>query len=274
MSHKAHCGNKGCVFVRACARDARVNTWIGFGSGSGSELFAIMGVVGIETRALTETQALRLSNFLTAAGTEPPLSKVPSVAELAEHPGVSSNLLDALDVRPQMLLGAGATLAELTTLGYGAAHMVKDIGLTTQCVRTFGKTETATAVLVNVEDAACLAGTHAASVLGLSPRMLLLTCGGDRACAEHILACLFRQEAEHTAAHNAADPHDQNAALSTLRSKLRCGPLHGVPVEVLAGLGIDGIVLRDRFGIQLEQLASTLGCAIDDLAVLGVMVRS
>ena len=227
-----------------------------------------------QPRALTETQALRLGNYLAAAGAEPPLSASPTVTELANHGGVHSELLDALDVHVGCLIGAGATLPELRQLGYAARHLVKDVGLATQYVRAYGKTEVATAMLANTEDAVALAGTHAATLLGVSPKMLLTAAGGDRAAAEQILDRLFMQDANHrlaiAASANGADPNDP---LLNLRAKLRCSPLHGVPVETLARLGIDGLVLRDRYGIGIEELTRSIGCSVEDLAVLGVMTR-
>lgn len=229
----------------------------------------------METRALTETQSLRLSNYLRASGAEPALSASPTVAELANHSAVRSELLDALDVRVSMLIGAGATLAELAQLGYSARHLVKDVGLATQCCRSFGKTEVATTFLSDTEAAICLAGSHAATIMGLSPKMLLVAAGGDQAAAEQILDRLFLQEAQHRDAleAGAAVANDTNNPLHGLRARLRCSPLHGVGCEVLARLGIDGIVLRDRYGVGINDLSRTLGCAVEDLAILGVMSR-
>jgi hypothetical protein len=228
----------------------------------------------METRALTETQSLRLANFLKASGAEPALAASPTVTDLANHGAVHSELLDALDVRVSMLIGAGATLGELRQLGYSSRHLVKDVGLATQCCRSFGKTEVATAFLSDTEAAICLAGSHAATILGVSPKMLLIAAGGDRAAAEQILDRLFEQDAQHRAALEAgAAGNDFTNPLHNLRARLRCSPLHGVGCEVLARLGIDGLVLRDRYGIGCEDLSRTLGCPVDDLAILGVMSR-
>lgn len=226
----------------------------------------------METRALTETQALRLSNYLTASSAESALSTSPTVSELASHGAVHAALLDALDVRCSMLIGAGGTLAELRQLGYSAEHLVKDVGLATQFVRSFGKTEVATSMLSNTEDAVCLAGTHAQTMLGISPKMLLVAAGGDQAAAEHILDRLFVQDAHQRAALTTGVHADPNDPLVNLRAKMRSSPLHGVNVEILARLGITGLVLRDRYGIGAEDLTRCLGCSVDDLAVLGVMV--
>ena len=228
----------------------------------------------MQARALTETQALRLRNYLAASGAEPPLSASPTVRELADHGAVHSELLEALDVHVGNLIGANGTLLELRQLGYAARHLVKDAGLTTQFVRAFGKTETASAMLTNTEDAVAIAGTLAQTLLGISPKMLLMAVGGDRAAAEQVLDRLFVQDANHrlaiAASANGADPNDP---LLNLRAKLRCSPLHGVPVEVLARLGFNGLALRDRYGVLKEELTRALGCSVEDLGVLGVMTR-
>ena len=227
----------------------------------------------LQTRALTEVQALRLGNYLNASGAEPPLSASPTVTELANHSAIHSHLLDALDVKCGMLIGAGGTLVELRQLGYSAQHLVRDVGLSTQFCRAYGKTEVATAMLTHVEDAVCLAGTHAQTLLGISPKMLLIGAAGDRAAAEQILDRLFLQDAQQRAALASGATGDINDPLLNLRVKMRCSPVHGVPVEVLARLGIDGLVLRDRYNLGLNDLTRALGCDTEDLAVLGVMSR-
>lgn len=227
----------------------------------------------IQTRALTEVQVRRLNNFLSASGTEALPSDNPSVNELAMHPGCSEALLGALDVNPQMLIAAGGTLSDLRALGYGSRHLTKDVGLTTAFVRAFGKTEVAASVLAHVEDAVTLAGSNASTLLGLSPRMLLLACHGDRAAAEQVIGRLFVQDAQRAAVMNAVDPAAPDDPLVALRRKLQRGPLHGVGTDVLARLGITALVLRDQFSIALEDLQMTLGCSVEDLQVLGVMSR-
>ena len=66
--------------------------------------------------------------------------------------------------------------------------------------------------------------------------------------------------------------------LAQLRAKLppphAPGVLSGVPVEVLARLGISAIVLRDRFGVGIDKLTAVLDCTVEDLAILGVCYAS
>ena len=231
---------------------------------------------------LTKTQAMRLRSYVNAsAATEPPLSATPTVQELAEHPSVTAHLLCALDVAPAMLLAANATLDQLLAIGYDSAHVARSPGLAAQLAAKYGHTATGAAMLRTPQDAVELS-TNALVVktLGLSARTLIDACAGDQASGVCVIHNLLEQ---HRAAEAALPPvapppypgapPTAEANLELLKRKLKVGPLHGVPPEALARLGIDGRAMATMFSLQIHELGDALGVPVERLAVLGVFQR-
>ena len=209
-------------------------------------------------RALTEVQSQRLRQYLTAANSPDTLPESPTVKQLVENTGVNATLLDALDVYPAALVGSGAALTDLIALDYSARHLVRDAGFAALLVRKYGKAPVAAASLRTTEDAVTLSGTRASVTLGLTPKLLLNACGGDRAAGELVISRLINVynaatraravevERAAKAAANAGAPLDP---LAQLRAKLppSAGVLAGVPVETLARLGITALVNKQRY---------------------------
>ena len=227
---------------------------------------------------LTKTQAARLRNYLnasTASPTDSELAAMPTVQELAEHPGVTAALLDALDVAPAMLLASNTTtLDQMLAIGYGTAHLVRSPGLCAQMTAKYGRTPTAVAMLRSAQDAVELsASVLVVKTLGISTRMLLDACCGDQASGVCVIHNLLMQ---HRLAEAAQPPQIQATAstatnnLAMLHRKLQVGPLHGVQPETLARLGLDGRALMQHFGIPIQDLSDTLGVSVDKLKILNV----
>ena len=196
--------------------------------------------------ALTPDQTRRLNQYLSASGsTGEPLAESSSVQALLDHPSVDATLLGALDVVPAALIFAGATLPQLRQLGYGASQLVRSPTTTASFVRSFGKAEVAASVLDGPESAVILAGTFGAQQLGLSSRLLLNACLGNRHPAMCVIGKLLQ---------------DQNLAPS---------PLGGC-VEVIARCGIDARTLGTEFRIPPEALPAVLDAKPEDLQLIGL----
>lgn len=245
----------------------------------------------LAVQPLTKTQATRLRNYINASAvTEPALSAAPTMQELAEHPSCTAALLGALDVAPARLLAAGATLEQLTAIGYGANHLVHTPGVAVQMATKYGKAATAAAMLRTPQDAVVLStNTLVTKTLGLSTKTLLDGCQGDQASGVCVIQNLLQQhrEAQARAAATAplpppppppagyvGAPPTAVANLELLRRKLQAGgPLVGVGCETLLRLGLDGRALQTHFGIQIHELSDALGVSVDKLQVLGVFER-
>ena len=193
---------------------------------------------------LSTEQRRRANLFLAASVGGDELSAQPTVAELVAHEHVDAALLSALDVTVPTLIHHGATLDDLVALGYTAERLVRSAAVTASVCKEFGKPKVAVAMLKTPEDAKVLAGTFAATQMGLSNRMLLGACEGCRASAMLVIERLLRV-AEGEA------------------------PLAGCASH-LARLGIDGKLLCATFGLHIDQLETVLEASEADLATLGV----
>jgi len=227
-------------------------------------------------RPLTTVQATRLRAYVAArCPTAAPLPEAPSIDALVAHEAVDATLLGAFDCEPAMLVHGGATLADLTALGYGAAHLARAPGLCAHLVSKFGATAVAVAVLKGPQDAVDLAASAlVVKSLGVSTKTLLVTCQGDQASAVEVLRRLMAQDAEERALRARTAAAGPPTPMDTLRDKLRVGVLHGVGVDTLLNLGLTGARLNTHFGIGIDQLATELGVSTPELAPLGVFERA
>jgi hypothetical protein len=189
-------------------------------------------------------QRRRANLFLAASVGGDELSAQPTIDEIVSHEHIDAALLSALDVTVPTLIHHGAKLDDLVALGYTAERLVRSAAITASVCRQYSKPKVAVAMLRTPEDAKTLAGTFAATQMGLSNRMLLAACEGCRASAMLVIERLLRV-AEDDA------------------------PLAGC-ANHLARLGIDGKLLCSTFGIHINQLSTVLEASEEDLATLGV----
>lgn len=193
---------------------------------------------------LSADQRRRANLFLAASVGGDELSAQPTIEELVAHEHVDASLLSALDVTVPTLIHYGAKLEDLVALGYNAERLVRSAAITASVCKQYTKPKAAVAMLKTPEDAMTLAGTFAATQMGISNRMLLAACEGCRVSAMHVVASLLRVAQDDA-------------------------PLAGC-ANHLARLGIDGKLLSSSFGIHIDHLATLLEASEADLATLGV----
>ena len=216
------------------------------------------GRCGVATTMLSTEQLRRGNLYLAASAGCEPLPPEATVEDLVQHEHVNATLLAALDVTPPQLLHHGATLDDMLALGYDASTLVRSAATTASFVKAFGKPKVAVAVLKSAEDAKLLAGTFAASQLGVSNRMLLEACAGCRTAALAVIEKLL---------HAAVEQPNQGATVAPAAKP--SAPLAGCASH-LARLGVDGRTLCDTFGLHIDLLAPLLEASAADLATLGV----
>lgn len=122
---------------------------------------------------------VRINRWLSAKAASDGLESFDAVPEqatagqLATHAGLSMPLLDAVGASLPQLLGSGLGLATLKAWQLDALYLVGHPRAAPQLVNTYGRPAVAHAMLQTNMDAAVLAGTSAATTLGLSTRQLL-----------------------------------------------------------------------------------------------------
>lgn len=173
----------------------------------------------------------------TATSTETALTLPASeftLARLRELGCTTANLRAAELSVAQLRRFGIATAAELRSAGFDALDL-RNASFAADCIAAFGASGTVAAFLHTPSDAVALAGTHAASVLGVGCEALLRACAGEPAVARVVLEQL-------------APGALQSVALDVLLDS-------GLQLPALAELGYPFTAIVDHFRPSPQQLA-------------------
>lgn len=132
------------------------------------------------------------------------------------------------------------TAMDLRELDFDAIDLVRDAKFVGEAIRLFGAQEIVSAFLTSPGDAVVLAGSNAATQLGITTTALLMQCPGAAVEAKNVLQQLNPRET--------------------------C--LEGVPFSVVADTGLRALALVE-LGLTSENVKQQLGCTRDQLRLLG-----
>ncbi|MDA9603545.1 hypothetical protein N9S30_00155 [bacterium] len=132
------------------------------------------------------------------------------------------------------------TAMDLRELGFDSIDLVRDAKFVGEAIRLLGAQEIVSAFLTSPGDAVMLAGSSAASQLGVTTTALLMTCAGAPVEAKNVLQQLNPRET--------------------------C--LQDVPFSVLADTGVRALALVE-LGLTSENVKDQLGVTRDQLRLLG-----
>jgi len=133
-----------------------------------------------------------------------------------------------------------ASAMDLRELEFDAIDLVRDAKFVGESIRLFGAQEVVSAFLTSPGDAVVLAGSNAATQLGITTTALLMQCPGAAVEAKNVLQQLNPRET--------------------------C--LQSVPFSILADTGMRALALVE-LGLTADTVKSQLECTRDQLRLIG-----
>lgn len=236
---------------------------------------------------LRSDQIRRLNVYLqtAAAGTErnaessSPHVDIPDPTDalaLARRDDLTLALLESVGCHMPQLIAGNVPLTTLRKLGCDGLHLSARPVVTAQLVARFGAASVAASALATPTDAIALAGSTAATQLGLTPRLMLQTLATpapmhpNMPTVSDMALCILDHEMTRSAALF-AERQRQTGSQATVPSSVAL--FQCLNVGDLAAVGLEASVLVRRYRIDVHTLAQALGAfTLRELAPLGVVV--
>lgn len=224
---------------------------------------------------------------------EPPAAHVDlpedvDVLTLCRRSDLSLALLEAVGCHMPQLLAARVPLTALRAWGCDGVHLSARPVVAAQLVSHFGASCVAASALSTAADALALAGSTAATQLGLTPRLLLKTVAkpampASTTAASPLPFCPAMTPSVSDMALCVLDLETTRMAMLLGERQRQTGrPVVVAPsvalfqcltVSDLAGCGIEASELVRRYHVDVQTLAQALGAtSLRQLAPLGVVV--